>query len=944
MSLISLKYCMFLQAPHMKFNKYLLLLLLVILAIASCTKKGGIANSTETKRSLHNKLLFDDVENNWNVPNFSTNRDSLVQKVLSLNGKGSEFRDASQLKQAFETHFQALQIAEEIEDTLCMISSLNNIGTDLRRTLANGEASEYHLRALELSRNNNKYLKSQAIAMNGLGNIYLSLKKPIEAQNYFNQSLEIEKQLNSHLGQAINFANLGEAMRMQGLLDEALLYYNQSLEQNQFIHSKLGVAICKNAIGQLFIKQKKNAVGLELIRESAAILKDSQDIYHLLEIRLSLVESLLTQNKLIESEAVLNNIIDNKDQIHSYEHFQKTYALITLLNKKQGNFQEALKAKEMTLVYQDSALALNNEVRILEVENRYKNKQITQQVKLLTTENELAEQTNLNQLRLFIFLFLLMVILIAFLYYMYARRKQMSLELKKINEMKSRFFDNISHEFRTPLTLIKGPLERMLESKPIATEKSDLDLMLRNTKRLSYLVEQILSLSKIDAGKFKIKAHNACISDEIKGISDSFKYQAKQKNLKYITTIERLEKSWFDPEIVEVLVTNLLSNAFKFTPEYGEISIEGIADSDNYSIYVTNTVRNISNKEIELLFNRFHTSAESHQQGTGIGLSLVKELCTLYRAKLKVKKVADTSLRFEISLPTLKTHFDESEITEDVTSFYVSKNSESERYKEQKSKYSIKSDILLVVEDSDDMRSYIASIFRDKYQIVEAKNGKEGIELARKLIPNIIISDVMMPEVNGIEMCNVLKKDKHTNHIPIILLSALTDEKTLLEGLENNADDYVTKPFVIKLLKSKVDNLIKIRKTLTEKYREEVVIKPLNLLIKNDTSSFVKILENVLTNHITESEFGVQQFCEIAAMSRTQLHRKLSATTGMSVTEFIRVHRVKIASEYLKNKELSITDICYSSGFNNTSYFSKQFKIVFGMSPKEFRKTILNTT
>jgi YesN/AraC family two-component response regulator len=247
---------------------------------------------------------------------------------------------------------------------------------------------------------------------------------------------------------------------------------------------------------------------------------------------------------------------------------------------------------------------------------------------------------------------------------------------------------------------------------------------------------------------------------------------------------------------------------------------------------------------------------------------------------------------------------------------------------------------MLIVEDNNDMRNYIAGIFKDLYHIIEAKNGKEGVKLALNHIPDIIISDVMMPLINGIELCNILKTNSNVNHIPIILLTAVTEEEMMLKGLNEMADDYITKPFVINVLKTKVCNLTRIRKTLAKKYREEIVLQPINELVKWGHNSFSEILKNVLENEITNPKFGVEEFCSIASMSRTQLHRKLKATTDMSATEFIRVHRVKNASELLKNKDLVISDVCYASGFESTSYFSKQFKIVFGCSPTQYRENI----
>ena len=244
------------------------------------------------------------------------------------------------------------------------------------------------------------------------------------------------------------------------------------------------------------------------------------------------------------------------------------------------------------------------------------------------------------------------------------------------------------------------------------------------------------------------------------------------------------------------------------------------------------------------------------------------------------------------------------------------------------------------MEDNDDLRNYIVDSFKDIYSIVEAKDGEEGIDVALTHIPDIIITDIMMPNVDGLELCNTLKTNPNTNHIPIIILTALNEERDLLAGLKNKADDYVTKPFGANILKHKVRNLIEIRNVLSQKYRKEFIIKPLNLLISGGEDTFAQTLKDVIENEITNPDFGVDEFCAVAAMSRSQLYRKLKATVDMSVSEFIRVHRIKLASEMFKNKNLNVTDVCYSSGFTDTSYFSKSFKEVFKIPPAEYRKKI----
>lgn len=925
--------------------KLILLMFLVGVAFSCQSELKKESNQDVLSRNDQKKdvnFYYNEKELTWErIASAQNTRDSLVKNVFDLNNQGTNLRNNAQFKDALKIHFQALQLAQEINDTIGKILAFNNIGTDLRRTSSNTEASEYHYRALELANSHEKYTKNSAIAMNGLGNIFLTLNKLPEAQSYFEKSLAIETKLESNLGQAINYANLGEVLKKKGDYIGAIQYYGASLNQNEILQSDVGIAICKNAIGRILLEQGNAEQALKLMQESVQILKGTNDSFHELEMQISLCETLININRIEEAQVLLNKIHITAKEIHSSEHQQISHDLQSNLSSKKNDYKTALKSKELAIVFRDSTIKQNNEVRILELENRYKNKEAFQQIKLLIAENKLFEKDKTNQQRLFLMLFLLMLTTIGFIYYRYLNRRKINKELKKVNEMKSRFYGNVSHEFRTPLTLIKGPLEKILSSPLPQYLKSDAEIMHRNTQRLQYLVDQILSLSKIDVGKFQVSAQKANLSHEIKGIAQSFEYQSIDKKLNYKVEIEESDLVWFDAEIIEIILTNLLSNAFKFTPENGNITFKTKKEEKTYSICLSNTNDSLTEKDLTKIFDRFYSSASSHFTGTGIGLSLVKELCALYSAKLTVQSNSDNEIEFTIVIPTHKSHFAEDEIQlnkdysfhqntfeENVQSFSQNGNSDK---KTQKT-------LMLIVEDNDDMRKYVTSIFENDYDILEAANGKEGIESAKKHIPDIIVSDVMMPIMDGMELCNVLKKDVATNHIPIILLTALTEEENVLVGLENNADDFISKPFTIKILKSKVKNLIQIRKTLSERYREEIIIKPSNLLLKTNTNLFNDIIKVVLEKHISNPDFNVEKFCEIAGMSRTQLHRKTTATTGMSVTEFIRVHRVKVAAELLKSKDINISDACYASGFNNTSYFSKQFKIVYGITPLEYRK------
>lgn len=874
-------------------------------------------------------------------------RDSLVAEAKKFNNLGTEARNRADYKEALNLHFKALGLAEAAKDTMSQIYALNNIGTDLRRTYSNMEASTYHYLALELSANNPKYLKSRAVAMNGLGNIFLVLNKKEQAQNYFRSALSIEKESNNNLGQAINNANIAETFHISNELDSALYYYNQSLEQNEIIDSDIGKSICKRAMGQIYLKQGRENQALELLGEAYALMENSRDAFHKLEVQIAYAEALIHLNQLAEAEKHALAILSLAKQIESYEYQQRGYEVLAQLREKQQLYRPAYEAKEKSFIYRDSVMAQNSEVRILELENRYKGKEAEHQIELLTTERNLTEKNKTDQQRIFFLLILLLSGFIGFLYYRYHNGLKISKELEKINEMKSRFFGNVSHEFRTPLTLIKGPLENWLQDGLPPELEKDAVMMLRNSNKLLILVNQLLSLSRVDSGNFKITPQQANLSVAIKGISNFFDHFAKEKSINYTIDLEESDETFVDLYIVEIIVTNLLSNALKFTEPNGTISLIGKREKDAYAIKVANSTKRLSDEQLSKIFDRYYTDGPSHFSGSGIGLALVKELCALYNAPLKVEYNTHNEIEFTVVFPPLRA-VEQTEQTDlaleqvNIDRLYPEPLVAKITLDHEKEEEHVSSEIplLLIVEDNDDLRRYIVKTFKNTYQTIEAKDGEEGISLAKEHIPDVIISDIMMPKVDGLQLCDTLKSDASTNHIPIILLTALNEEKDMIAGLKNRADDYVVKPFSSNLLAHKVQNLINVRNILSEKYRKEILLKPHDLLFDKEEDAFATMLAKVIEKEITDPNFGVDEFCRVAAMSRAQLYRKLKATVDMSVSEFIRVHRVKTAAQLLKNENLNVTDVCFASGFSDASYFSKSFKDVFKVPPTEYRKML----
>lgn len=519
--------------------------------------------------------------------------------------------------------------------------------------------------------------------------------------------------------------------------------------------------------------------------------------------------------------------------------------------------------------------------------------------------------------------------------------------IKDLDEIKSRFFANISHEFRTPLTLIRGPLQQ-IEEQSGAAEMPDngtvnvswrkLKTMRRHTDRLLELVNQLLDLSRLDSGKMKLTVSKGDVIQVLRTLAASFESMAERKQIHYHMHFpEKNQIAYYDRDKLEKIVTNLLGNAFKYTPEKGSVSLIVETDEKRLRLSVVDSGPGIGKKELDKVFDRFYQAEGNEDKGSGIGLALVKELTDLYRGQISVSSDPGSGSRFRVSLP-----IDAAAFKPDETN-YVAVPESNETFSDNggeaplgaKAQSGPDLPVLLVVEDNTDLRNLIIEIVQPEYRVVQAVNGKEGYELALQEIPDVIVSDVMMPLMDGFTLAGKIKKDERTSHIPIILLTAKASQAHKIAGLETGADDYLTKPFDYKELLTRLRNLLNQRKLLRKKFAGEIILKPSEISVNSADENFLTKVMQAIEANMGEEDFGVEELSREVAMSRSQLHRKLIALTGQSPSEVLRNTRLLRAKELLQKKAASPSEVAFRVGFSSHTYFSKCFKEEFGISPSE---------
>jgi signal transduction histidine kinase/DNA-binding response OmpR family regulator/ligand-binding sensor domain-containing protein len=550
--------------------------------------------------------------------------------------------------------------------------------------------------------------------------------------------------------------------------------------------------------------------------------------------------------------------------------------------------------------------------------------------------------------------------------------------LAEVDRLKSRFFANISHEFRTPLTLILGPVQKWRERSREEDEKKDLSVAERNAHRLLRLINQLLDLSRVEAGAMKLRASRMNIVPLVRGIAYSFESSAGMRGIALSVNVGEEEiEIYCDTEMVEKILTNLLSNAFKFTHQGGSVFVSlravrsnlyqtaeiassprqvGTPRNDKFphefiEIAVADSGIGIPSDQLDKVFDRFcqvDASQTREQEGSGLGLALVKELVELHHGTIQVASDVGKGTTFIVRLPLGRSHLKDDEIAEapvgvDPTLKHATgvlgdgagAGAPGPTAVEQTNG---EKPIVLVVEDNADVRAYIKDYLVPAYQVMEARDGAEGIGKALEVIPDLIISDVMMPKKDGYEVCRTLKLDEKTSHIPVILLTAKAGPENKLEGLETGADDYLVKPFEPRELLVRVKNLIELRRRLRDRFKPSVALKPGEISVTSMDSAFLKKVMAAVERHLGDESFSVEQLGQEVGMSRSQLHRKLTALTNQSPSDFIRYMRLHRAMALLKGNAGTVAEVAYTVGFGDPSHFSRRFHEVFSVTPGEVRK------
>jgi signal transduction histidine kinase/DNA-binding response OmpR family regulator len=887
----------------------------------------------------------------------------------AVYNQSSVFRLRGKYDSALAVLLKVKPIFKELRDSTAYADYLGDIGYLYSLKNDSKNALIHLLEALKIYKLTGS-TKNLALLYNRFGMLYRDEKLYDSALFYYKESLKINDATGFKLGASANLLNIGTLYEQKGEHQTAIDYYLKALEMKEQLRDKQGKLKCFNNIGMSYMNLGKVSKAIEYHEKSLAL---AQQYNSNLDIAMSYINLGFDYQKGKNNAKALHYTLKGMEmakQINDLTLLRESARVLYETYQVLNNYREAFKYHVMFKTYSDSIVNENNLKALAEIQTKYnvakKENEITE-LKIGKNKQELQIQTLRAWYNLAIGLFIAFLVLALFFYYRSRVSRKLSLKLQEINDMKSHFFANLSHEFRTPLTLMLGPTEKLLE-KAAPEDKPWLELIHRNASRLLFLDEQLLEFTKIDSGTQKIHLVSGNILAPLKSIAESFVIIAEQKNIEYSFSFPAEPvMACFDGDILEKVTTNLLSNAFKYTYSSGKIEFSVSLDSNAPAVgnsikefdkipWVRIDVRDsgigIPENKKEQIFERFYQLNHhpgNTTGGVGIGLALTRELLRLHHGFITLESSPGKGSLFSVFLSGDRRVYSTDDLKE-LTSYHPHQGnstipvsidetvndtilSEEDSVELQKSG---RFPQVLIVDDNPDMRIYVREILQAFYTVTDAENGNQGFEIACQSIPDLIITDVMMHPVNGIEFCMKLKQDERTSHIPVIMLTALSDPQEKVTGLETGADDYVTKPFNSRELLVRMRNLITQRNKLRQIFSSSVNLEPGAITVTSADEKFLRKLIQLIEANIDNPDLDIEFLLSNIAMSRSQLHRKIKAITGQPITGFIRIIRIKRAAMLMEQKFGNVSDIMYAVGFNNLSYFTKCFREVYNLTPTEF--------
>ena len=946
---------MVIRNVHIATQRFTILFMLTVIFIQCTTPEQQTVLETEFKNELSAKLYKIRNEDSLLIilKQFSEEKND-IGKMICYKHLGSLQRASARYPEAISNHNHGLRLALKLKDTIEIVQALNNLGINFFRRGAISEASQYHYKALNYIESWSGLdtpdgIKNRNLSLNGIGNISFKLGYYDEAEKIFQESLKVEIAMKNPIGQAINYDNLGTIFVKRQQYDSAHIYYQKSMEQNIIAKSDVRIGLSLIHLGELYENEQKYDLAKAEYQKAYELLNQISNKWHWLQAGLSIARINLITDNIEEFNSYIQLMENAANEIKSPEHLSTIFFLKHEYDIKHGNYQLALENYKQHKAMQDSVQGIQKTNRYLDIRLEHEQNKNLIQLQKMEALNEVEQQKReVVILMSWIILIVLFIVTLLF-YYAYRQRNQSNKFLKRLESNRSDFFTNITHEFRTPLTVIQGLNRQMLLKKNL-TEKEKtayMGVIDRQSNNLLNLVNQLLDVAKLKRGSDDPQWKQGDIVAYLQMTAEAFRLYAGEKGVKLMFYSDVSAKEMdFIPSYIDKIISNLLSNAIKHTEAGGKIVFVVAGQrNDTITIRISDTGEGIPQEDLERIFEFFYQSPQSkNNSGTGIGLAFTQMMVEKMKGKIEVESQLGKGSIFTINLPLTNKKLSHISALEDddkpitVLQKKVDETIENEVHQEPlEEEDSNVLPLILIVEDNSDITLYLKSLLSEHYRVITAWNGQEGLNVAEKYIPDLVITDLMMPVKDGYQFVYEMKQNILLNHIPVIMLTAKSSDEDRIKGLRCGVDGYIRKPFQQEELLIRIENIFENRRILKEKYMSVITLSGSENKLEKDTNiEFLQTVTDIIHSELNNPELNSTFLADKMAMSTSQLSRKINGLTGYSTISYVLQLKLNKAKKMLVDGSMTVAEVSNSCGFYDASYFSRVFKKKFGVSPSQY--------
>lgn len=941
----------------------ILFLIMLLSSTLSCHKKDMDARNsfTDNRSSSFQDSISAINQSIAKIKNDTSLLQTSLQNSLSLNDKisqlvlyqslGDLYLKNLHFTNAIKNHREYLKISEELADSFQIIKALNLLAIDYRKACEMDDAIRYYFQARKAAANiqntDNFIIKEKAVSLNGIGRIYSLLNYPDEALNSYRESSQYAKTINDKEILADNLMGIGIAYQEKDMYDSARIYLNKSADSFIEINSKTGLGLTFLCFGNLSAKQGNYQEAIIFLNNAYNTLKATSDKLNWMEICFTIGNTYKKLSQYDESEKYLNEGLEIAKQLNLPFYLRNAYENLSELYYLQN--KPVLAQQYHVISHSFDSLISRNETQTA-LFNAYADYEKTESVKqIVGIQTKFDAKTSQQRIIIIASIMIIILLIIIFLIHnRYSRmKKQKERSLVEMVKLKSDFYTNVTHEFKTPISIIIGLVEKLkktINEGKSAHNQIDLDIIGRQSENLLFLVNEILTVSKIQADN-NIHWVNGNIVDYLRYLHSCYTDFAETKKITYLfhSSTDGIIMD-YSREQIRLIVNNLLTNSLKHCTEGNKILLIIREDKSRKMciIEVVDSGEGISPKDLPHIFQTYFQgeSDKREQIGSGIGLPFTKQVIESLDGKIYVRSVPFKETVFTVEIPITNNRHQttNNQSTDEIV--HVPRQYQDNDLELEDEKEDSKKPLILIVEDNRDMIFYLTSVLQDEYNIVVALDGRQAIDFADEKMPDLIISDLMIPLVDGNELCNLMKSSVLTSHIPIIVLTAKSSDEDRIKSIKAGADAYMTKPFIEEELKAKIAQLLVSRKKIREKYSQLILdTQNTSSELPNDSNfEFLQKVTDIIYREMKNVEFFPQGLASEMFVSLSQLNRKIKSISGLNTTNYILMVRLNRAKKILTTSQKPIGEIAMDCGFSDFAYFSKTFKKEFGITPSKFQR------